>query len=139
MGNPLREGLDLAEPFGAALFGKALPKPADQILGRAVMIGEVPAGKAGIVIGEHRRDRAFRINRAMRPRDLPHPIQHPADVESGRELKPACRGQRHLDLLARFFLSRIAWPLQKPLTGWMTGCASFETAASRPPQDEKIL
>src|SRR5205814_2639889 len=67
IGNPFGEGLDLVETFGAALRGEALVESADQILGRTVMVGEIPGREAGIMIIEHRRDGALRVNPAMRP------------------------------------------------------------------------
>jgi hypothetical protein len=62
---------------------------ADQLLGRAVMVGKVPGRKAGRVIMEHRLDRAPGVDRAMRTRHLPHPVQDAADLKIGGELKPA--------------------------------------------------
>jgi hypothetical protein len=66
----------------------ASPRP-DEILGRAVMVREVPGGEPGIVIGEHRLDRACRIDPAMAAGDLPHPVEQPADCQIGGEGKPA--------------------------------------------------
>src|SRR5437660_10075946 len=73
----------------------------DQILGRAVMVGEVPGGEPGIVIGEHRRDRARRVDGAMRARDLPHPVEEAADREIGGEREAARFGQCHASSTGR--------------------------------------
>jgi probable F420-dependent oxidoreductase len=97
MRHPFGEGLDLRQMFdaslgGAALGGEAPTETADQILGRAVMIGEVPGGEPGVVIGEHLVDRARRVYRAMRPRHLPHPVEDAADREVCGEREAArCR------------------------------------------------
>src|SRR5437763_14937786 len=110
MRNPLRERLDVSEPFRAALRNKALPEPADQIFGRPVMVGEVPTRKPGIVVAEHRIDRALRVDPAMRPRHLPHPVQYVADAQTRRELKPARLRQRHQIALFAFNAARSAAP-----------------------------
>ena len=110
MRNPLSERLDVSEPFRAALRNKALPEPADQIFGRPVMVGEVPTRKPGIVVAEHRIDRALRIDPAMRPRHLPHPVQYVADAQTRRELKPARLRQRHQIALFAFNAARSAAP-----------------------------
>ncbi len=76
--HPFGERLDLRQPLGSAARGEPAPELADQILGRAVMIGEVPAGESGIVIGEHRLDRARRVDGAMGAGNLPHPVEDAA-------------------------------------------------------------
>ena len=79
IGDPFGERLDFRQAVrrrGAA--AKPAAELADQILGRAVMVGEVPGGKPGIVIGEHVLDRPRRVDRAMAAGDLPHAIEQPA-------------------------------------------------------------
>jgi hypothetical protein len=93
--HPFGESLDFMEPVGAVPLGKAAAEFADQILGRAVMVGEVPGHEAGIVIGEHRLDSPRRIDPAMRARHLPHPIQGTADIEIGRQGRTARCRRRH--------------------------------------------
>src|SRR5438067_8396079 len=61
------------------------------------MVREIPRREARIVIPEHRIDGAPRVDPAMRPRHLPHPVQYAADLEIGREPKPAGCRQWHLD------------------------------------------
>ena len=56
-GDPFRKGLDLGKPVGAMARGELAAEGADEILGRAVMVGEVPGREPGIMIGEHRVDR----------------------------------------------------------------------------------
>src|SRR5205085_6521584 len=96
------------ETLGAALRGETLPELADQILGRSVMIGEIPAREASIVIPEHRIDGRLGVDPAMRARHLPHSVQHTADAQARRELKPARRGQRHQMTLFAFSAARSA-------------------------------
>ena len=68
-GDPFRESLDLGEPGGAVSRRELPAEGADEILGRAVMVGEVPGREPGIVIGEHRRRRrAPGRSRHARPR-----------------------------------------------------------------------
>src|ERR1051326_2454983 len=97
IGYPLRESLDLAETLRAAFLGKASPETADQVLGRAIMVCQIPCREACIVVAEHRLDRALRVYTAMRPRHLPHPIQLTTDLQICREPKPARCRQWHLD------------------------------------------
>ena len=66
------------------------------------MIGEIPGGEPGIVIGEHLADRAAGVDRVMPAGDLPHPVQDPADRQIGGELEAARFGERHISRL-RFF------------------------------------
>ena len=80
---------------------------ADEILGRAVMVGEVPGGEPGVVIGEHLLDRARRVDTAMRAGDLPHPVQDAADAEIGGQLEAASYGQRHFQPPVRYELHHI--------------------------------
>jgi hypothetical protein len=42
--NPFRERLDLGNPVGPATGGKLAPEASDEVLSRAVMVGEVPSG-----------------------------------------------------------------------------------------------
>jgi len=53
------------------------------------MVGQVPRGKTGLVIGGHRIDRALRVYCAMRSGDLPHSIQDAADGEISSKLNTA--------------------------------------------------
>src|SRR5215469_10509561 len=73
-------------------------KGADEILRRAIMIGEVPRGEAGVVIGEHLLDGARRVDMAVDARDLPHAVQDAANAEICGELEPTRCEQRHVDL-----------------------------------------
>ena len=84
-----------AKPVGAMARGELPAEGADEILGRAVMVGEVPGREPGIMISEHRVDRARRVDRAMRARHLPHPVQDAADRQIGGELEAAVRRQGH--------------------------------------------
>jgi hypothetical protein len=59
--------------------GESPAEVADEILGWAVMVGQVPSSETGFVVGGHRIDRALWVYRAMRARDLPHPVQDAAD------------------------------------------------------------
>ena len=94
-GDPLRESLDLGEAGGAVSRRELSAEGADELLGRAVMVGEVPSREPGLVISEHRRDGARRVDRAMRARDLPHPVQDAADREVCRERETTVRRQCH--------------------------------------------
>src|SRR6516162_6177159 len=51
--NPLREGLALGKPLDPVTRGELAPEASDEVLSRAVMIGEVPSRKPGVVIREH--------------------------------------------------------------------------------------
>ena len=84
-----------ASRAGAVARGELPAEGADEILGRAVMVGEVPGREPGVMIGEHRRDRPRRVDRAMRAGYLPHPVQDAADREIGSELEAAVRRQYH--------------------------------------------
>src|SRR3974377_1524046 len=75
--------------------GEAREEVADEILGRTVMVGQVPSGKTGLVVGGHRIDRAHRVYCAMGAGDLPHPVQDAADGEIGSELNTARCGEGH--------------------------------------------
>ena len=70
-------------------LGELAPKLADEILGGAVMVREVPGGEARVVIREHLGDRARRIDAAMRAGDLPHAVEDAADIDIGGELETA--------------------------------------------------
>src|SRR5690242_20466951 len=87
--NPLRERLDLAKPLGPTTGGKLAPEVSDKVLRRAVMIGEVPSGKPGVVIREHLRDCPGGLDIAVRAGDLPHPVQKEADRKIRGELEAA--------------------------------------------------
>src|SRR6516164_471712 len=76
--NPFREGLDLRQSLGSVAGGEEAAEIADEVLGRAVMIREIPGCEPGVVIGKHLVDRAHRFDRAMCARDLPHPIEDAA-------------------------------------------------------------
>ena len=99
MGNPFCERLDLGQPLGAVQGGEPAAEFADQILGRAVMVGQVPGGEPGIVVGEHRLDGAGGVDPAMGAGDLPHPIEDAADRKIGSEPQAARFGERHRLLL----------------------------------------
>ena len=87
--NPFGERLDLGNPFGPATGGELTSEASDEVLSRAVMVGEVPSGKSGVVIREHLLYRAGGLDIAVRARDLPHPVQKAADREIRGELEPA--------------------------------------------------
>jgi hypothetical protein len=72
--HPLRERLNLWKPVHSMTCGESPAKFADEILGRAVMVGQVPSGKTRLVIGGHRIDRAHRVYCAMRAGNLPHSV-----------------------------------------------------------------
>ena len=73
-------------------YGESPEEVADEILGWAVMVGQVSSGKAGLVIGGHRIDRAHRVYCAMSAGNLPHPVQDAADGEIGSKLNTARGG-----------------------------------------------
>src|SRR5215469_17031916 len=73
-------------------------KGTDKILRRAVMIGEVPGGEAGVVVREHLFDGAFGVDRTVAAGDLPHSVEDPADLQIGGDLKTAGRRHCHLRL-----------------------------------------
>jgi len=89
MRNPLCKRLNLRKPLASVTGSEPAPEISDKFLGRAVMVGEVPGGKPGIVIGEHRVDCAPGIDMAVSARDLPHPVQDTADAEISGELEAA--------------------------------------------------
>src|SRR5207247_7812863 len=91
--HPFREGLDLRQPLLAMARGELAAEMPDQILGRAVMIGEVPGGEPGITVGRHRLDRTRPVDRTMRARHLPHPVEDAADRKIRREREAARRGK----------------------------------------------
>src|SRR6202022_3657101 len=93
--HPLCERLDLGEPLRSVAGGEPAAEVADKILGRTIMVGEIPGGEPGIVVGEHLVDRAPGLDRAMAARDLPHAVQDPADREIGGELEAARGWERH--------------------------------------------
>ena len=84
--------------------GELAPEASDEVLSRAVMIGQVPSRKPGVVIREHLCDCAGGVDIPVGAGDLPHPVQKTADREIGGELEAARVGQCH------FFVSR------RPLT-----------------------
>src|SRR5262249_60836353 len=92
--NPFCRGLDLGETPLSVAGGELPAEGPDEVLGRPVMIGEVPRGEPSIVIGEHGFDGARRIDRTMRAGNLPHPVQDPADAEIGGGLETARGGAR---------------------------------------------
>jgi hypothetical protein len=69
--------------------GESSAEITNEILGWTVMVGQVPSGKTGLVIGGHRINRALRVYCAMRSGDLPHPVQDAADGEIGSKLNTA--------------------------------------------------
>src|SRR5437667_204994 len=93
--HPFGEGLDLAEPLLAATAPELAAERADQLLGRAVMVGQVPGREARVGVAEHRLDRPPGVDRAMCARHLPHPVQDAANRTIGGKLKPARCGQCH--------------------------------------------
>src|SRR5437764_537317 len=81
-------------PLDPVTAGELAPESPNQVLGGAVMVGEVPSGKPGIVIREHLRNCAGGLDRAVGARDLPHPVQKAADREIRGEPEAARIGQR---------------------------------------------
>ena len=72
--------------------GESPAEVADEILGRAVMVGQVPSRKTGLVVGGHLINRAHRVYCAMGAGNLPHPVQDAADGKIGSKLSTArCR------------------------------------------------
>jgi hypothetical protein len=69
--------------------GESPEEIADEILGRAIMVGQIPSSKAGLVVGGHRINRAHRVYCAMGAGNLPHPVQDAADGEIGSKLSTA--------------------------------------------------
>jgi hypothetical protein len=69
--------------------GELASEVSDEVLGRAVMIGEVPSGKPRIVKREHLCDCAGGLDVAVGARDLPHPVQKAADRKIRGELEVA--------------------------------------------------
>ena len=69
--------------------GESPAELADEILGWAIMVGQVPGSKTGLVVGGHRINRAHRVYCAMGARNLPHPVQDAADGEIGSQLNTA--------------------------------------------------
>jgi hypothetical protein len=72
--------------------GELTPEGSDKVLGRTVMVGEIPSCEPRIVIGEHLIDRAHRVDGAVGARDLPHSVEDTADAEIGGELEAARSG-----------------------------------------------
>jgi hypothetical protein len=66
------------------------PKLSNKILGRAVMVSQVPGGEAGVMIVRHILECGLRIDTPMRPGYLPHTVQEAADAHIRSELKLAC-------------------------------------------------
>ena len=52
--------------------GVAAPELADEVFGRSVVVGEVPGREAGIVVIEHGRGAATRVDLAVAAGHLPH-------------------------------------------------------------------
>src|SRR6516162_11640408 len=75
MRHPFGESLDFRQPLGPVKGSETAAEVADEGLGRAVMIGEIPGREPGVVVGEHLVDRPHRVDRAMRTGDLPHPVE----------------------------------------------------------------
>src|SRR5215469_18043241 len=73
--HPLRERLNLWKPVHSMTCGETPTEVADEILGWAVMVGQVPSSKTGLVIGGHGIDRSHRVYCAMSAGNLPHPVQ----------------------------------------------------------------
>jgi len=71
------------------LIRETLSELTHEILGRSIMVGKVPGGEPGVVIGEHFRDRARRIDMAVCARYLPHAVEHAANLEVGSEFEAA--------------------------------------------------
>jgi hypothetical protein len=69
--------------------GELAPEVSDEVLSRAVMIGEIPSGEPGVVIREHLCDCAGWLDVPVGARDLPHPVQKAADREIRGELEAA--------------------------------------------------
>jgi hypothetical protein len=70
-------------------YGESPKEVANEILGGAVMVGQIPSRKTGLVVGKHRIDRAHRVYCAMGAGNLPHPVQDATDGEIGSKLNTA--------------------------------------------------
>jgi hypothetical protein len=90
--DPFGERLDFGKPLNPVTGGELAPEVSDEVLGRALMIGEVPCGEAGIMIGEHLCNCPSGRDVAVSARDLPHPVQNAGDAEIRGELETARRG-----------------------------------------------
>ena len=98
--HPLRERLDLGESLGAVAGGEAAAEVADKVLGRTIMVGEIPGGEPGVMmIGEHFVDGAAGVDHAMAAGDLPHAVQDPANRKIGGELEAVRCWERHIRYL----------------------------------------
>ena len=81
--------LDLRKPLRPMTGCELAPELSDEILGRTVMIREVPRSETRLVVGKHLGDGASLFDVAMRAGDLPHAVENAADPEAGGELVAA--------------------------------------------------
>src|SRR6516165_1162141 len=90
--NPLCKRLNFLESLSPMTSGELAPEGSNKVLGRAVMVGEVPSCEPSVVIGEHLIHRATGGDGAMCAGDLPHSVEDTADVEIGGELEATRSG-----------------------------------------------
>jgi len=85
---PLGAELEVRQRRPASLGGVPAAKLTDEVLGRSVMVGEVPGREAGLDMGGHAFERLLAFDAAVGAGDLPHAVQDAADGEIGREREP---------------------------------------------------
>ena len=77
------------------------PELADEVLGRPVVVRQVPGGEAGVVVGQHGVDGRRRINAAVGAGHLPHAVEDAADGQAINETEAGflwqCHGRRSLN------------------------------------------
>ena len=68
-------------PRDGRLGSQVAAKGADEILGRPVVIGQVPGSEARQVVRLHGMERGGGLDRTMAAGHLPHAIQHSTHLE----------------------------------------------------------
>ena len=93
-GNPLGEGVHTCEGFRPLPGSQLTAKLPDEVLCRAVVVGQVPSGETRFHVREHGYHRRGRVNTPMSTGNLPHAVQQAAGFHIRRELEPTGLGQR---------------------------------------------
>jgi hypothetical protein len=79
--------MNLGETLTAFALGTFAAELADEILCRSVVVGQIPRGKPGTVIGEHLGDGGPRLDATVGSGYLPHTVEQSANREAGSQFE----------------------------------------------------